>query len=416
MPRSVAQVDAHAFRPPLGRGARVRPPPAAPTIRGSLGPRARPRHVHGLDALAITWSTNRALTGAGTGWASRGALAVSSSTVVHAAFEQYVLGSWGAYYRRSSNSGSTWGTAIRLSRASVGEAGAPSVAAWGSSVDAVWLESDDILAGMDTVVMYRRSTDAGASWSAAVALTPAQESAGMPRIARRGSLVVLTWTNEANGRVYSRASTNGGVAWAPRVLLATTTRKVGSQREGFPVVALGTGVAYVAYYSATKTLRIRRSTNNGASWASPLTLSTSGDGWDPGIAASGSTVIVGYAAATSTDVWTVIRRSKDKGAHWGSVVSLAPKSSYPSFSPVLAVRGTRWMAVLERCTSNSCSSSDAFYRSSRDAGSTWSTTTKASSRHRKYEMPAGVDVATKTLVMYVDYSSTGQDVYVRQGS
>lgn len=372
--------------------------------------------VLATDALALSWTGNRPLTGAGTGWASRGALAASSTTVVHAAFEQVVLGSWGVYYRRSANSGTSWGTAIRLSRSSIGEAGAATLDAYGNAVDAAWLESDDILAGMDTVLVYRRSADAGQTWTDPTVLSPANESAGYPRVARRGSLVVVTWTNQLNGRIYARASTNGGATFGARYLLATTTRKVSGLYEGFPTVALGSGVSYVAFYSASKTLRMRRSTNSGASWGSAATLATNGSGYTPALAAYGSAAIVGYAAVTSSDSWAVIRRTTDKGAHWGSPVSLSSSSSTPSFSPVLSVRGSRWMAAYERCTTNSCTYSDVYYRASTNLGASWSTATKASVRTRKWEEPGDVELATKTLVLYTDYSSSTSDVYVRQGS
>jgi hypothetical protein len=368
------------------------------------------------DALAITWGANVAITGAGSGWAWPGSLAVSSSTTAHVAYEQAVLGSWGVYYRRTTNSGTSWSPPVRLSRSDIGEAGSANVEAYGSAVDAVWLEGDDTLAGLDTVVMYRRSADAGVTWSDAVALTPPQESAGMPRVARRGSLVVLTWTNEVNGRVYARASTNGGATWSARILLATTTRKVGTRYEGFPVVAIGTGVVYVAYYSASKTLRIRRSTNSGSTWTSAAILATNGSGWTPSLAASGSTVVLGYAAVTSTDSWAVIRRSTTKGVSWGSAVDVGGRSSAPSFSPVVSVRGTRWMLAFERCTSSSCTTSDAWYRASTNAGSTWASASRVSVRHRSWEAPTDVDVATKTLVVYTDSNRSAGDVDVRQGS
>ena len=372
--------------------------------------------THAGDALAVSWTANRTIAAGGTAWAEPASIAVSSSTVAHLVYEQGVVGTFGAYYRRSADSGSTWSTPFRLSRANVGEAGVPTIEAWGTNVDAVWLEGDNILAGLDTVVMYRRSTDAGVTWAEAVALSPPQESAGTPRVSRRGSIVAVTWTDELTGKVFVKVSTDGGGSWKARVALTTSTRKVGSRYEAFPAVAVGTGVIYVAYYNGSHSLRIRRSTTSGSSWSSYKTLATNGNGWYPTVAASGSKAIVGYAASTSTDSWAVIRRTSDSGATWGSVITLGSQSSYPSFSPVVAVRGSRWMAIYEKCTSNSCSASDVIYKASTNSGSTWSTASKASVRKRKWEAPADVDVATKTLVLYIDYDTKGNDVYLRQGS
>ena len=375
--------------------------------------------VTATDALALSWHTPVALTSGGHGWASPGSLAVSSSATAHAVVERQVLDSWHVLYFRTTNSGSAWASAVRLSRGGGAESGAPTIDAYSSGVNAAWVESDDLFAGLDAIVVTRRSTTSGASWEPQVQLSPTNESAGPVRIARYGSLVGVVWTNQLTGNIYLRRSTNGGATWSARQLIASTTnRPYGSPRtalkEGFPTLAIASGVMYVSYFFGSRSLRIRASTNSGSSFKTALSLATNAASWTPSsLAASGSTVIVGYSAETSSDNWTVIRRSTDKGAHWGSVVSLNPSSSYWSEAPVLAVRGTRWMAVYERCSSSTCAASYVYYRASTNSGSTWSTAQVASVRKTKWGSPADVDVATRTILLYDDYSSTANDVYVR---
>ena len=375
--------------------------------------------VIATDALALSWHTPVALTSGGHGWASPGSLAVSSSATAHAVVERQVLGSWHVLYFRTTNAGSTWASAVRLSRGGGAESGAPTIDAYSSGVNAAWVESDDLFAGLDAIVVTRRSANYGASWEPQVQLSPTNESAGPVRIARYGSLVGVVWTNQLNGKIYLRRSTNGGATWSARQLIASTTnRPYASPRtalyEAYPTLAIASGVLYVSYYSARRNIRVRASTNSGSSFKTALSLATNAASWTPSsLAASGSTVIVGYSAETSSDNWTVIRRSTDKGAHWGSVVSLNPSSSYWSESPVLAVRGTRWMAVYERCSSSTCAASYVYYRASTNSGSTWSTAQIASVRKTKWGSPADVDVATKTILLYDDYSDTANDVYVR---
>jgi len=368
------------------------------------------------DAFAVTWSGDRELARE-TAWAWPGSLAVSSSTLVHSVYDHTVAGTTAAWYRRSTNSGTTWSLPVQLSRSGVGQAAAASIDAYGSALNAVWVEGDPVFDGLEAVVVHRQSTDGGLTWGEPQLLSAGTGSAGPPKVARRGTTVVVTWTNEITGAVYARVSTNGGTTFRTAIALATTTRVWGGFREGFPAVGIGTGVMYVAYYSATKTLRIRRSTDGGVKWATAVTLSTVGDGYAPSLAAYGSTAIVGYAGTSGSDRYTVIRRTTDKGAHWGSPVSLNPLSSYKSWSPVLAVRGTRWMAAYEKCLTSTCSSTGVYYRASTNGGSTWSTASKASVNKRKYEAPADVDVATKTLILYVDYD-TGpwSGLWLRQGS
>lgn len=372
-------------------------------------------------ASAVTWGGNRALTASGGGYGYRGGLAVTSATVVNAIYEQYAEGAFNVWVRRSTNSGTSWGTPIRLSRPGVGEAGVPSIDAVGNAVDAVWVEGEDVIQGLDSIVVYRRSTDGGVTWQDPVQISSTTGRAGFPRVVHAASgRVVVTWTDEVSGVIHLRVSTNSGASFGATRSLSTTANKPLSNtalREGWPSPGAGSGGIFVAYYTDSHTLKYRRSADGGATWASAKTLATNGEGFEaPSIATVGSTVIAGYAIATSSDFWTVVRRSTDKGSHWGSVVQISPQSSYPSFSPVLVYRASAFRIVYERCTSNSCSASDTWYRSS-STGATWSTASKASTRHRQYDYPADVEAATKVLVMYTDYKSTqGGDVYVRQGS
>lgn len=378
--------------------------------------------VLATDAVALSWKSTLTMTSGSSGWANPGSLAVSSSTTAHAVLERYAVDRWEVLYRKTTNYGSTWAAPVRLSRPAANECGSPVVDAYGSGVNAAWLEGDDTVAGLDTIVVTRRSTNTGATWSDQVQLSPTLESAGPPRIARYGSRVAVVWTDELTGRIYLRRSSNGGATWSSRQLVATTSNRPYSGdrsalREGYPVVAYGSsGAFYVAYFSASKTLRLRRSTNYGASLRSAVTLATNtvtNSYARPALAAASSTVIVGYATTTAGKR-TVIRRSTDKGAHWGSVVSLSTSRTYWTGAPVLAVRGSRWMAAFERCNST-CSTSLVYYRASTNRGSTWGTAQAASTRKTKYNLPADIDVATRTILLYVDYSSTRNDVYVRLG-
>lgn len=368
------------------------------------------------DALGLTWLSNTGFGGGRVSYAYPGGLAVSSTTTAHAIYEENILGSFMVEYRRTTNSGASWSSPVPLSSPGIGEAGVPAIDAYGNAVDAVWVEGDAIIASSDSVVVYRRSTDAGVSWQAPVHLSPLFESAGFPRVAHSGSLVVVTWTDEASGKIFVRVSTNGGASFASRIYLgATTSKPYTGLYDGFPAVSIGSGVVVVAYYSAPKTIKIRRSTTSGSTWKTAQTIATNTSGGWPGtVSAAGSTVLVGYAVRTATDIWTVLRRSTDKGKTFGSPIALSPSSSYPSFQPVITYRAGAFRAVFERCSSNACSYSNTYYRSS-STGKSWTTAIVASVRKTRYESPSDVDVATKVLVLYDDADGSGNDVYVRRG-
>ena len=376
--------------------------------------------LQATNAIALTWTSDTKITAFGKGYAYPGSLAVSSTTTAHMVYEHAVQDVFGVYYRRTTNSGSTWGTPIILSRPSSGVAGLPVIDANGAAVDAAWVEGDALLASSDSVVRYRRSTDSGGTWLAPFNISPSNESAGMPRVGHKSSsaTVGVVWTNTANGKVYVKISTDNGATWKTRINLSTTSNKPygGTILEAFPVIAFGSGVIYVGYYSANKTLKLRRSTDNGVTWKASQSIATNAASWwSPSIAATSSTAVFGYGAQSTTDNWTVYRRTTDKGATWASVKSLSASSGDPAFQPVLQYRSGSFRAIYERCNST-CSTSNVYYKTS-TTGTTWTTAISAGVKNRPFEAPADVDVATNVLVLYVDYASnSGNDVKIRRGS
>jgi hypothetical protein len=372
--------------------------------------------VNAGSAIGLTWLSDTAATTSAVGYAYPGSLAASSTTFAHMAYEELVGGSYVVEYRRTTNSGSTWGTPIVLSRPGVNAAGVPAVDASASAVDAVWVEGEQIIGPSDSVVIYRRSTDSGGTWKSPVEISPMLESAGLPRVAHKpsSSTVGVVWTNQVNGKVYVRISTDGGATWRTRFFLATTTNKpFTGLYDGFPVITFGSGVIYVGYYSASKTLKVRRSTDGGTTWTTAQTVATNAGGaWPASIAATGSTVVFGYAAQSSTDSYAAFKRSTDKGVTWGSTQALEASGGSKSYHPVISYK-SGFQAIFELCSST-CSTSSVRYRAS-STGSTWSSAITASVRKRSWDTPAGVTVSTKVLVLYVDANSSGNNVYVRRG-
>lgn len=98
------------------------------------------------------------------------------------------------YYRQSMDNGESWGAELRLTT-SPDWSTRPSVAASGSNVHVVW---QDARTG-DLDIVYRRSTDAGASWGSDFALTNDPASSYYPSIARSDSALFVVWTDERTG-------------------------------------------------------------------------------------------------------------------------------------------------------------------------------------------------------------------------
>ena len=133
------------------------------------------------------------------------------------------------------------------------------------------------------------STDGGSTWTRRVGAyvtdipNPLAGAAfrtdSFPSLAVDGSTVHLVWANavKVGGNVYARLlymrSTNSGASWSSPALLAS-----GSGDDWFPAVAARGGKVYVSWLhrgsaNATYTARAVASSDGGATWSAPLTIS-----------------------------------------------------------------------------------------------------------------------------------------------
>jgi hypothetical protein len=368
------------------------------------------------SAIAVSWSPVQrlTLTRNGTVWDS---LVTAGASSAHVAYQEARGGILGIYYRRSTNSGTTWAEPVRLSDPAGRGAWAANLAVYGTTIDAVYIETQPGA----TVAWYRRSTNNGATWGSPLRLSSTTGLADFPQVARDSAgRVLVAWTDGKNGRILTRRSTNGGVSFLSTVSIGTTTAKPydSSYLEGFPQVAAGNGVLYIAWYSTDATLRVRRSTNGGSSWLAGANVATDGSGYHLDLAASGSSAVLGYARLVPGDIYAVVKRTADKGAHWSATLAISSPATPYAFPPVLSFRNGVWRAAFERCTTDACVASRTYYTQSSNGGATWSGATIASTPTRPFVFPGGVGFAGKIILLLGDYKTDvdDADVYVRVGS
>ena len=228
-----------------------------------------------------------------------------------------------AYARRSVDSGKTWSAPVQIaSRIRLNF----SVAAYGKKVDIAYVRQVTTSTGTSNRLYYRRSIDGGATWQAKRAMTSSASNIIDQAVARHSSgRVTIAWTGYSTGRLYLRTSADGGATFgSARYIGKTANWEPGAYPMYYaePSIAIGTGVTYVAYLTATNTMSVRRTTDNGVTWSTPTKISTSTDAPFE-LVATGSSALLAYTSTASGTMQAVYRRTTNKGSTWSGAKNLS---------------------------------------------------------------------------------------------
>lgn len=191
------------------------------------------------------------------------------------------------YFRKSTNGGATWQATRRLTYAS-GWSSDPDIAVNGLDIHIIWMSSLELY--------HKKSTDAGATWTASRRLTWSAHYSVDPRIAVDSSgnlhMVFNGWVDGGMNEIFYKKSTDAGATWTSTQRLTWTAADTYE-----PVIAVDTsGNLHVVWDDETPgnyEIYYRKSTNAGASWTASQRLTYSGgDSYRPDIAVNNSTVFI----------------------------------------------------------------------------------------------------------------------------
>ena len=329
----------------------------------------------------------------------------------------YQRGSY-AYARRSVDGGKTWSAPAQIASAIRVNF---SAAAEDSKVDIAYVRRVTTSTGATAYrLFYRRSLDGGATWQASRAMTSSTSNIADQAVARHSSgRVTIAWTGYDTGRLYMRTSADGGGTFGSARYIGTTSNwEPGANPMYYsePSIAIGTGVTYVAYLSATNTMSVRRTTDNGATWSAPTKISSSTDAPFE-LVATGSSALLAYTSTASGTMQAVYRRTTDRGSSWTGPKALSASTNGRfSTTPQFALRSGMLAVVFKHGTPGE---SPIWYRQSPDFGSTWSPLSRVSAVHVEDSDPEPGGVAILDGVRLVGYnenrSAGGEGLWIRPG-
>ena len=170
-----------------------------------------------------TWTSPTRLTwNAGSSWLP--AIAVSLTGTLHVVWEDDVSGNKEIYHKKSIDNGSTWTNPLRLTWTS-GETISPAVTVDGSGMVLVFW-SDNSSGNYE--IFLKRSIDGGSSWMAPRRMT---WNSGESIIQKNGAYsggtsTAITWGDSTSGlfEIYYTRTIDSGVTWQPRTRMTWNSR------------------------------------------------------------------------------------------------------------------------------------------------------------------------------------------------
>ena len=365
-------------------------------------------------AAASSWSVSAVTSsGGGVAWGNSAAMTDNGTGVI--VYADFSNGNSVAYLRRKV-SGGAWQSQVRLSAQGICYGTVPAVDANGSNVDVVWVQEtgSDCTATTSGQAYYMHSSDNGAHFTSPQGISGSTLRAGEIDVASGpNGEVLIGWTDDSNGKMYVRSSTDG-VAFGSAQLIGTTKATPwdgSSTLDGAVGVAIGSGVQYVAYLSNQSTIQVRRSTDGGASWSAATKITGQADGYSElSITAEGSRADIGFAALAKGHEWAQYRETKNGGASWKKPTNLTtPSQPYGTYTGVGLKDGTL-RATYSRCVTASCDVLAVYYRQQK-AGKSMSAAVRVSAP-AAWSYAAGVaGVGNASVVMYYTYNVSSGDAY-----
>jgi hypothetical protein len=235
----------------------------------------------------ITWGADMRLTNS-MGTSENPSLSVSG-LFVHIVWEDNRDGNYEIYYKRSADGGVNWSSDMRLTN-NPSYSSPPSIAASDSTLHVVWADNRD----GNIEIYYKRSSDSGISWGTDTRLTNDPNYSGDASVAVSGSNVYVAWSDQRDGflinEVYCKTSTDGGISWGTDTRLTYALAFASA-----PSVAVAGSNVHVVWHDGRDAnyfeIYYKGSTDGGLTWHADTRLTNdSAESEFPSVAIQGSVV------------------------------------------------------------------------------------------------------------------------------
>ena len=257
----------------------------------------------------------------------------STQNTVHSGNNVYVvwmdnsLGNWEIYFKRSTDSGVTFGNVVNLSN-TAGFTNMPTISVSGNNIYVVW---HDGISGDYNEIFFVKSTDSGVTFSSPINLSNTAETSDNPQISASGNNVYITWqerisrsSDGGNSEIFFVKSTDSGSTFSSTVNVSNTS----SQSHSFQMKTFGSNI-YVVWRDTTDPVNggiyFAKSIDNGNTFSSPQNVNNiSGYSDYPYVDVSGNNVYVTWTIEPIGKVnQAYFAKSTDNGNTFSSPINLS---------------------------------------------------------------------------------------------
>ena len=317
----------------------------------------------------ITWTppVNLSLAGRDAGFAQ---LTAASDNTLTAIWQRDNGSSYIIQTSTSTNHGATWTAPVDLSAVGQDASGAQITVAPDNTLTAVWRRFN----GSNNIIQTSTSTNHGATWTAPVDLSAVGRDAVLAQItAAPDNTLTAVWqrSDGSNFIIQTSTSTNHGATWTAPVNLSTAGQPaVLSQITAAPdntLTAIWQRSVGSGYIIQTST-----STDHGATWTTPVSLSTAGQSAEwPQITATSDNALIGiWRRFDGSKNIIQTSTSTDHGTTWTTPVDLSAVGQNAELPQVTAAPDNTLTAVWQRLDG---SKTIVQTSTSTDHGTTWTT-------------------------------------------
>lgn len=362
-----------------------------------------------LTARAQTFSTPKNVTN-NSDFSFTPQIAVDGNGNIFMAWEDDTATNSNILFSRSTDGGTTFSTPMNLSN-TTGGSFSPRIAVDSKGgVNVVW---EDSTPG-NSVIMFSRSTNTGATFSTPVNVSNSTASAGNPEVAAdaSGNLFVI-WENDSAplGILFSRSSDGGATFSAPAFISSNTA---GSITPQIAVDASGNiSVVWEDDFSGASDISFSESADHGATFSTPKSLSMNiGNSVSPQLAVdAGGNIDVVWTNNSPGRFDTFFSRSADHGATFSALKNLSNGTGDANTAQI-AVDGGGNINVVWADNVPPATNPDIYYSRSSDGGATFSAAQNLSNNAGLSTNPwVTVDAGSNINVAWEDDTPGNKEIF-----